>query len=200
VPMFLIQACLRGFFHGDHNFADLIYYLFCFWLGYILPADERFTESFKRHAWICFPLALAGFWTEGYIVMGLGYQPLGGSGFSPLGFYLLFQFVMSVQTLCWFVFLVGISVKYLNFRNKVLEYCNEAVLPFYILHQTFILLVGWYVVRWNTAIFTKFLVISVMSFILIVTTYELTIRRFNPMRFVFGMRLKTTKFRVENKN
>ena len=190
IPLFLVQACLRGFFHGDHTFADLIYYLLCFWLGYVLPADERFTESFKKHAWICFPLALVGFWAEGYLVMGLGYQPLPGGGFSPLGLYLLFQFVLSVQTLCWIVFLVGISAKYLNFRSRALEYCNEAVLPFYILHQTFILLVGWYVVQWNTTISMKFLVISVTSFILIASTYELLIRRFNAVRFFFGMRLK----------
>ena len=193
VPLFLVQACLRGFFQGDHTFADLVYYLLCFLVGYILPADERFTGSLKRHAWVCLPLALVGFWAEGYLVMGLGYQPLPGRGFSPLGLYLLFQLVMSVQTLCWIVFLVGISARYLNFRSKVLDYCNEAVLPFYILHQTFILLVGWYVVRWNTAIFVKFLVISVISFIFIASTYELLIRRFNPMRFVFGMRLKKQK-------
>jgi glucan biosynthesis protein C len=190
-PLFLVQVCLRGFFQGDHTFADLVYYLICFLMGYILPSDERFTGSLKRHAWVCLPLALASFCVEGYLVMGLGYLP--GQGFSPLGLYLLFQLVMSVQTLCWFVFLVGMSAKYLNFRSKVLEYCNEAVLPFYILHQTFILLVGWYVVRWNTAIFTKYLVISVISFALIAATYELLIRRFNVMRFIFGMRLKKRK-------
>jgi hypothetical protein len=200
VPLFLIQACLRGFFRGDHTFADLVYYMLCFLIGYILPADERFTKSFKKHAWVCFPLALVGFCVEGYLVMGLGYQPLGGKGFSPLGLYLLFQFVMSVQTLCWIVFLVGISAKYLNFRSKVLGYCNEAVLPFYILHQTFILFVGWYIVQWNTAIIIKFLVISVISFTLIASTYELLIKRFNVIRFVFGMRPKTKKFRVENQS
>jgi glucan biosynthesis protein C len=192
VPLFLVQACLRGFFQGEHTFADLVYYLICFLMGYILPADERFTGSLKRHVWICLPLALVGFWAEGQLVMGLGYQPLPGQGFSPLGLYLLFQLVMSVQTLCWIVVIVGIGAKYLNFRSKPLEYCNEAVLPFYILHQTFILLVGWYVVQWNTTIITKFLVISIVSFILITSTYELLIRRFNAMRFVFGMKLKKT--------
>jgi len=190
IPLFLVQACLRGFFHGDHTFADLVYYTFYFMMGYVLPADIRFTESLKRHAWICLPLALVGFGAEGGLVLGLGYEALPGQGFSPFGLYLLFQFVMSVQTLCWIVSIVGMGAKYLNFRNKVLENCNEAVLPFYILHQTFILFVGWYVVQWNTAIAVKFLVISATSFILIAATYELLIRRFNGMRFVFGMRPK----------
>jgi peptidoglycan/LPS O-acetylase OafA/YrhL len=159
-------------------------------MGYFLPADIRFTESLKRHAWICLPLALLGFGAEGGLVLGLGYETQSGQGFSPFGLYLLFQFVMSVQTLCWIVFIVGMGAKYLNFRNKVLENCNEAVLPFYILHQTFILFVGWYVVQWNTAIAVKFLVISATSFVLIVAAYELLIRRFNGIRFVFGMRPK----------
>ena len=190
VPLFLVQACLRGFFQGDHTFADLVYYLICFLMGYILPADERFTESLRRHAWICLPLALTGFVALGGLVLGLGYEPLPGQGFSPLWLYLLFQLVMSVQTLCWIVFLVGMSAKYLNFHNKVLGYCNEVVLPFYILHQTLILFVGWYVVQWNIAIAAKFLVISVTSFILIMAAYELLIRRINWMRFLFGMKPK----------
>jgi hypothetical protein len=193
VPLLLVQVCLRGFFQGEHTFADLVYFMLYFMTGYILPADERFTNSLKRHAWICLPIALAGFWAEGAIVLGLEYQPVSGQGFSPLGLYMLFQLVMSLQTLCWITFIVGTGAKYLNFRNKVLEYCNEAVLPFYILHQTFILLVGWYVVQWNAAIATKYLVISVTSFILIMAVYELLIRRFNGMRFVFGMRLKKRK-------
>jgi glucan biosynthesis protein C len=198
LPLFLVQACLRGFFQGDHTFADLVYFMLYFLMGYLLPADERLTNSLKRHAWICLPIALAGFWAEGAIVLGLDYQPVSGQGFSPLGVYLLFQLVMSVQTLCWIVFLVGISARYLNFRNRALEYCNEAVLPFYILHQTFILLVGWYVVQWNTAILMKFLVISVTSFILIASTYELLIRRFNIVRFFFGMRLKNVKSEIQH--
>lgn len=198
-PLFLVQVCLRGFYRGDHTFADFVYYLIYFLMGYILPVDERFTVSLKRHAWICLPLALVGFCAEGYLVMGLGYQPLPGQGFSPLGLYLLFQFVMSVQTLCWIVFFVGMSAKYLNFHNNLLEHCNEAVLPFYILHQTFILLVGWFVVQCSTAILVKFLVISFISFALIAATYELLIRPFNMMRFVFGMRLKKTQGLKSNK-
>jgi glucan biosynthesis protein C len=188
VPLFLVQACLRGFFQGDHTFADLVYYVICFLMGYILPADEQFTVSLKRHAWLCLPPALMGFVALGGLVLGLGYEPLPGQGFSPWGLYLLFQLVMSIQTLCWIVFILGMGAKYLNFHNKALGYCNEAVLPFYMLHQTLILFVGWYVVQWNIAIAAKFLVISVTSFILIMAAYELLIRRFNWTRFLFGMR------------
>jgi hypothetical protein len=70
----------------------------------------------------------------------------------------------------------------------VVAYGNEAVLPFYILHQTIILLVGWFVMRWHLGITPKFLIISVVSFVLVVALYELLIRHSNVVRFFFGMR------------
>ena len=86
--------------------------------------------------------------------------------------------------------MLSLGAKYLNFKSKVLTYSNEAVLPFYILHQTIILTVGWYVVRWNMGILPKFLIISTLSFVFIMALYEGLVRHFNPVRFLFGMRPK----------
>ena len=65
-----------------------------------------------------------------------------------------------------------------------------AVLPFYILHQTVILCVGWFVIRWNIGILPKYLIIAVVSFALIMAVYELLVSHFNFVRFFFGMRSK----------
>jgi glucan biosynthesis protein C len=62
------------------------------------------------------------------------------------------------------------------------------VLPFYLIHQTIILVVGFYVIRWNMGILPKLLTVTVISFPLILVLYELLVRRFNAMRFLFGMR------------
>jgi glucan biosynthesis protein C len=192
-PLFLLRAGLQGLFRGDHTLADMFCYMLFFLLGYILPADERFTESLKRHAWICLPLGLACFAAEGGLIFGLGYQAFTDQGFSQFRLYLLLQLAMSVQSLCWIVFFVGTGAKYLHFQNSLLAYCNEAVLPFYILHQTLILFVGSYVVKWNMGIAPKYLIISVTSFVLIMAAYELLIRPFNPVRFLFGMKTKKTR-------
>ena len=79
---------------------------------------------------------------------------------------------------------------YLNTNHKFLIYGNEAVLPFYLFHQTFILSVGFYVIRWDRGILLKLLIISVVSFPAIMILYELLVRRYNPVRFFFGMRQK----------
>jgi hypothetical protein len=52
---------------------------------------------------------------------------------------------------------------------------------FYLLHQTVILCVGWFVIPWDMGILPKFLIMAL---------YELLIRRFNIVRFFFGMRPK----------
>ena len=63
-------------------------------------------------------------------------------------------------------------------------------LPFYILHQTVLLCVGYFVVRWNIPAVAKFAVISSISFLLVIVIYEFLVRRWNAMRFLFGMRVK----------
>ncbi len=78
----------------------------------------------------------------------------------------------------------------MNRQGRGLAYGNEAVLPFYIFHQTVILCVGWFVIRWNIGIGPKYLIIALVSFALIMALYDLLVRRFNVMRFFFGMRPK----------
>ena len=97
---------------------------------------------------------------------------------------------MSIANWSWVVFILSIGAKYLNIKNKLVTYGNEAVLPFYILHQTIILCVGWFVISWNINNLLKFLIIAIISFVLIMIVYGLFIRRFNVVRFLFGMRSK----------
>ena len=64
------------------------------------------------------------------------------------------------------------------------------VLPFCLFHQTIILCVGWFVIRWGLGILPKYLIVVVVSFPLILLLYALLVRPFNPIRFLFGMRPK----------
>jgi hypothetical protein len=91
---------------------------------------------------------------------------------------------------CWIIGLLGTGSRLLNFNNKVLPHANEAVLPFYILHHSVILLVGAYLVEWGRGLGTKFFMIAAVSMAIIMAVYELMVRRVNILRFLFGMRSK----------
>ncbi len=187
IPLVLVRICLRSFFGGEHTWADLFEYAVFFLIGYLIPSDERFTGGFKRHGWVCLALGIAGFGGTVFIAMGLGYNPMEGESFSWI--YVLVQMVWSIASWSWVVFVLGLGAKHLNFNNKLRAYGNEAVLPFYIFHQTIILLVGCYIIPLNMPIPLKYLIISTSSFVLIMSLYELLVKRINTVRFLFGMRL-----------
>jgi hypothetical protein len=155
----------------------------------MMAADKRFTVSVRRHGWICLALWIVGFAGAGLLVSVLGYNPYPGK--EPFSLvYVLFQIAWSITSWSAVVFVLSIGARYLNTNHKFLTYCSEAVLPFYLFHQTIILCLGWYVIRWDMGILIKLLIIAVVSFPLIMILYELFVRRFNIVRFFFGMRPK----------
>jgi hypothetical protein len=56
------------------------------------------------------------------------------------------------------------------------------------MHQTVLLGIAYYVVQWLSDLL-KFLIILTTTFGLVMSIYELLVRRYNPLRFLFGMRL-----------
>jgi hypothetical protein len=92
---------------------------------------------------------------------------------------------------------LGMAMQYLTARTPRLDYANEAVLPFYILHQTVLVAVGYFVLQWGLPEVVEWAVIVVISFSVIMAIYEFVVRRFNIMRFLFGMKaLKRTEVGV----
>jgi hypothetical protein len=86
------------------------------------------------------------------------------------------------------VAILGFAMHYLTDSPVWLSAANEAVLPFYALHQTVMLVIGFVVVRWAIPDALKFVIISAASFITIVGFITLLIRRSNVLRVVFGMK------------
>jgi peptidoglycan/LPS O-acetylase OafA/YrhL len=72
--------------------------------------------------------------------------------------------------------------------RRVAHYGNEAVLPFYVLHEPVIVAVAWVVVRWPGPLIVKHLLVVAASFILTLALYEGLVRRFRLPRFLFGMK------------
>ena len=89
----------------------------------------------------------------------------------------------------WILTFLGFGMRYLNINKPALKYANEAVLPFYILHQTVLLGVGYFVVQWSIPDLLKWAVIAVVSLAIIGGVYEGLVKRSNLLRFLFGMKL-----------
>ncbi|UCF99638.1 MAG: acyltransferase [Spirochaetaceae bacterium] len=192
LPLIAVRIAFKHFmFAGPNSWADLFTYAVFFVIGYIIAVDPSYTDSIKKHGWIGLALGIAGF--SGFVfLLNAGYN----RDAEPFSLkYVLFHIAEIVSIFGWIVFIFSMAAKHLNFRSRVISYGNEAVLPFYIFHLTVAHLAAWLVLSWNLGIVPKFLIITVVSFILIIALYEGFVRHFNVMRFIFGMRPK--KKRIE---
>ncbi|MFC2078436.1 acyltransferase family protein [Candidatus Bipolaricaulota bacterium] len=161
-------------------------YLFFLPMGYLLFCTAKTREAVRRFT---YPALVLGICFTGLgFIMQYAWQPAIG--------YLSWQhyaatLMQSLRAVCWIVAFIGLGMRFLNFRNRFVSYANEAVLPFYILHQFVLLLVGYFLVlRWNLPIFLQYVLIVVLSFAAIMLIYEGLVRRIGVLRFLFGMRAK----------
>jgi glucan biosynthesis protein C len=165
---------------GGKNF---FYYLILFVYGYVLMADARFEEALDRYK---VPALVFGL---GLLVTVVGIMASGVE---------ITDVTESILSVCyrgitaWLLLIafLGFGRKVLNFSNKALKYASEAAYPFYILHQTVIVLIGTYVVQWNIGVWLQFLIIGIVSVPAILFVYEVLVKRTNAARFLFGMKPK----------
>jgi peptidoglycan/LPS O-acetylase OafA/YrhL len=61
-------------------------------------------------------------------------------------------------------------------------------MPFYLLHQPVIIVIGFFVLQWEVNLWVKLLVILISSFLITLGLVELLIKPFNLMRRLFGMK------------
>ncbi len=95
--------------------------------------------------------------------------------------------VILVWNVLFFIFYL--ADKYLNFSNSTLKYASDASMPFYVLHQPIIILLGFFIYNldWEIPIKAVFLVVIAFSSIMIV--YHVIIRRNNWLRVLFGLKM-----------
>jgi glucans biosynthesis protein C len=162
-----------------------VYFIIYFLLGYLYPLDQEFQKAIDKNNSIALILALAI--TLFYLYSKNDFFPLiWGFSFRSI----LNQLLLSLNTLCWVIVILNFAKKYLNRNHLFLAYLNQASYPIYIIHMTFIVPIGFYIVQWKTALMLKFLCILLTSSISILVAYNFLIKRFNLTRILFGMKLK----------
>lgn len=153
-----------------------------FIIGFLVVSNERLYDSVRRLRWLSLALAVAltGIMATFYVQRG---DPLFGTTY-----YSRLYAVYGLTSWCWILMIIGFAVQHLRFANPFLAYANEAVLPFYIMHQTVLLTVGYWVVRWQVPDLLKWATIAAVSLAICLALYEFLIRRHNLLRFLFGMK------------
>lgn len=163
---------------------NLVSYPLLFLNGFALAARPEIAQVIRRARWISLAAAVVTLLVAFFVWSGQGFaEPMFGT---PI--YALFQALLSLCSWCAVLAIWGFAVQGFTRPTPLLAYAGEAVLPFYILHQTVILVIGYYVTRGPLPDGLEWFVIVVSSFAVVMALYEFVVRRFNVMRVLFGMK------------
>ncbi len=89
----------------------------------------------------------------------------------------------------WVATLIGYARKYLNFTNPPLKYLNGIVYPFFILHQSVTIIIGYHIIQWGLHWVIEFTLIAIGTYAVSILLIEIIIKRINVLRLVFGLKL-----------
>ena len=196
LPMMAVEATLRVNYPGMQNlyndWSNFLFFLLFFVYGYLLCMDDRFWSAIEKQGKWAFIVgtALVGVYLIVHFTAGL--PPRGNNPG-----YTLFVAVRALVAWLFVIAALSFGRKFLRFSKPALKYANEAVLPAYVLHQTVIVVLGYYVVQWQAGMMTKYFLISLLSVAITMVLYDLFVRRIGFLRFLFGMRAKRRKERTE---
>jgi surface polysaccharide O-acyltransferase-like enzyme len=183
-PLVIFEVMLDPEGVGFRDFGGWNPFIYLGWLivGYLLVAESRFQQAIRRHFFAA--VVLAGLTITAGLIL---YQSGIPAPYGSLN-YALLRTLRVFNSWFWLLAILGLGQRYFSFNNRFLAHASEASLPFYILHQTVIVVVGFFLIEWPLDVLPKYLILAVVSFAIIVTVYELLIRRFNGLRFLFGLK------------
>ncbi|HET6876814.1 MAG TPA: acyltransferase family protein [Jatrophihabitans sp.] len=72
--------------------------------------------------------------------------------------------------------------------NGAVGYANDAVLPFYLLHEPVIVAAAWFIARWQAPAAVQYFALVAVSLATTLALYEVLVRRFRIPRLLLGMK------------
>ena len=183
LPLAINEAILKPIFPESHNLISDWYtfnhYLLLTLYGFSLASTTSIWE------WIAARRQHTLVTTVALIAVALLLRALHLIPDTPLD-------ALIANLFTWFAILsmLGYGKVYLSLNNGFIRWARDASYPIYILHQTFIIALAYFVIqtRWSATL--KYWVIVLSTLLLCVLTYEYVIRRFAFVRPLFGMKPK----------
>jgi len=190
LPLGINEALLKPLFPETHNLVHdwyvFIHYLLLTVYGFVLassPATWDWLAKFRRPA-----LAIAI--TSTVTVIGLLLAGLIRHD------SVADSMLANAFTWTWLMVFLGYGRQYLSFGNPLLTWARDASYPIYILHQTVIILIAYFVIRQPWAAWIKYWVVAATTLAACALIYEFLVRRVGFLRVAFGMKATKPEARV----
>ena len=178
------ELLLRPYFPDNthalvDDWASMAFYVIFFLSGFVLLSNKRIIESIRKQRKLFLAEA-----TVATVVMFSSPQLF------ERGPALDFAWGLSSIFLAWSCGLaaIGYARQYLNRDSRFRKLANEAIYPFYLLHQPVILIIGFFLIKVQMPDLLRLLILTVSSFVISAMLYWYLVRPFNLTRIIFGMK------------
>ena len=180
---------LFGLFPSTHNLVHDWYnhsnYLLVFLLGFMFIRAGVISDVIMRRRWLCLGLAIA---SHTFIAF---YENYYSDVLPPPDAIRYFQrAVRASEQWCAILAILGFGRIWLNHDGPARRYLTEAIFPFYIIHQTAIVVYAHNLQAFELPIGIEVMVLIVATTSTCFVSFEI-IRRISWLRPVFGLNLKS---------
>jgi hypothetical protein len=194
-PLLIMKALIpQPVLEAGNGGWAFLYYIWFLISGFIIVSSKRLQQQIMNQRWISLLLGVG--LSTAYLIQLFSQSRWIFPAWTTDWIYTLLSFF---SAWCWLFAILGFSMRYLAFNRPFLSSANEGVLPFFILHQTVLLCIGYFVMPWEIHDAAKWVLVFTSSFIVIIALYMLIIRKFEVLRFLFGMKTTHSFFDVFRK-
>lgn len=188
IPFILIEATLRVAFPGLQTFvtdwANVLRYSLLYTYGFYYVATPGLADAAgnQRRIWLTIAGVLTIILT---ILLTLELLQL------PFGYNPAFMILLGIGAFlmwAWLLTFLGYAQHHLNFDHAILRRFTPISLPFYILHQTVLIAIAYYVLQAGLTLYPAFLTIVPLTFIASWLLADFAIRPWAITRPCFGMK------------
>ncbi len=186
VPLIVYANTLFPIYGGTNHalindwYGHALFFTF-FAYGYLIAADPGIWAEIRRLRWWTLGLALFCYWL----------MRIPGDDIPPrlegLASLLSTPVIMFNRWL-WILTVLGWSYTLLNRPYRWLPYANEAVYPWYILHQTITVWIGFHVARYSLGPVAEPIIVVGVTLLGCLLLHECLIRRSRWLRPLFGLK------------
>jgi peptidoglycan/LPS O-acetylase OafA/YrhL len=157
--------------------------LSAFLLGFGLAKSEVLRQRLIAARWPALALAVAAY--AGWATFVWIYR--GDTPIPPPGLKLAMRFVHATDAWCAIVAILGFGAKHLNRGGPALRYLTLGVFPFYLVHQTLIVVMAHHLAKLGLPQPLEAAILIVLTFAGCFAIYEI-VRRIPGVRILFGLK------------
>ena len=189
IPMVTARFILKPIFDEYTDWADFSVYIWPFLYGFIFMTDHAFIEIIKKKTTLLLSVGILS--STIFISSAFIDKTMIESYLHPTFSFIHFGIsgLASLIAISWILFFVGFFAKNMDFNHRLLLSANISILPIYVLHQTLIIVFGYYIVGIELNPYIKFLIITFTAIPASVILYKIIQTNF-VTRFLFGLKPK----------